>query len=150
MERKKVSGKYTKADHSYILKSANLTCSRQVSCIFRFASYSWIQSSYLLYSTFVLQKKLCCEDEYYRGIDELTNQSCGKCGTIKVYGGIEILLMSRPWMALLETRQPLQNDSSFTCGGTLIHKRKQSHSLNVYYNMIYNSCRLCIDRGALF
>lgn len=78
----------------------------------------------IYFNIFVFQNKICCEVEYNRGMDELTNQSCGKCGTLKVLGGNEITLMSRPWMALLKTRQRLQNETSFTCGGTLIHKRE--------------------------
>lgn len=57
-------------------------------------------------------------------MNELTNQNCGPCEISKVFGGREIVLMSRPWMVLLNTQVALENTTSFSCGGTLIHKRE--------------------------
>lgn len=77
---------------------------------------------------FDFQNTICCEDQFNvtRGINELSDQSCGRCGTSKVFGGREVTLMTRPWMVLLSTRELLENTTSFTCGGSLIHKRELS------------------------
>lgn len=53
----------------------------------------------------------------------MLDQDCGDFGTPKVFGGREIVLMSRPWMALLKFEE-LFGREAFTCGGTFIHKRK--------------------------
>lgn len=67
---------------------------------------------------------MCCEseDKVLKGMQELTSQDCGRFEVDKIIGGKEIKLMSRPWMALLYFRK--DNIEAFSCGGTLINKRK--------------------------
>lgn len=69
---------------------------------------------------------MCCEseDKVLQGIQELSSHECGRFGEDdKAVGGVEVKLMSRPWMALLNFRTQF-GTNDFTCGGTLIHKRK--------------------------
>ncbi|KAH8416028.1 hypothetical protein KR222_006754, partial [Zaprionus bogoriensis] len=91
-------------------------------------------------------RMICCEDQHNvtRGIQELENQRCGYCGNVKVFGGSEIALMSRPWMALLNTRLHLETHSNFTCGATLIHKRKQKA---ISFFVSFSSHRMFVRLG---
>lgn len=66
--------------------------------------------------------ELCSEiqDIVTRGIEELSNQDCGRFGSAKIKKR-EISPMSRPWMALLLSEE---SKLPYICTGTLIHKRK--------------------------
>lgn len=70
--------------------------------------------------TLNLQKTICCEYLAEEGIRKLQDQECGLFSMLLVYGGLEIKLMSRPWLALLKFRESI----GFICGGSLIHKSK--------------------------
>ncbi|XP_039481761.1 serine protease grass-like [Drosophila santomea] len=70
---------------------------------------------------------VCCEESINESGLELlkaSESSCGEFGDQKVTGGNEILMGSRPWMALLQFNISDSNKRiSFACGGTLITPR---------------------------
>ncbi|XP_017149978.1 serine protease grass-like isoform X2 [Drosophila miranda] len=72
---------------------------------------------------------VCCEEHVNGTGLELLQQSeeaCGKFLRLKVLGGSEIKMGSRPWMALLKydaTEPGTQGRGQFQCGATLITKR---------------------------
>lgn len=78
-----------------------------------------IEISYNKANPLNLQGSICCDDQHNvtRGIQELTEQNCGSFDNLtkKIY---------RPWMALLKTQLVTDNTESYSCSGTLIHKRK--------------------------
>ncbi|XP_030246494.1 serine protease grass-like, partial [Drosophila navojoa] len=67
------------------------------------------------------EKFVCCQ-EMSEGMQILDGQICGDhYSEPKTYGGHELSILSRPWMALLMFRE--NNVERFRCAGTLITER---------------------------
>ncbi|KAH8254098.1 hypothetical protein KR032_008395, partial [Drosophila birchii] len=91
---------------------------------------------------------VCCEDFVNPAGFELLKQqqvNCGKFKELKVGGGFEIKMGSRPWMALLQYNDSGSYRASFQCGATVITSRKYQIG-NCFFNS-KDFCRFSVRLG---